>query len=117
MAGLYEFWRDRTRADDDPAAWWCTVTIITTEAEDALGRIHDRMPLLVERERWHDWLDPDRDGARTRGATGLLVPAAPGPAGAYPVSTGVNDVRNNGPELLEPLAPEEVLGEAEAMLF
>ncbi|HET8970351.1 MAG TPA: SOS response-associated peptidase, partial [Candidatus Nanopelagicales bacterium] len=32
MAGLYEFWRDRTRADDDPAAWWSTVTVITTDA-------------------------------------------------------------------------------------
>lgn len=118
MAGLYEFWRDRTRADDDPAAWWRTVTVITTEAEDALGRIHDRMPLLVERDRWHDWLDPDHDGADDAAAlTALLVPAAPGLLESYPVSTAVNDVRNNGVELLEQLAPDEVLGGAEAMLF
>ncbi len=45
------------------------------------------------------------------------MPAAPGLLASYPVSTGVNDVRNNGAELLAPLAPEEVLGEAEAMLF
>lgn len=41
MAGLYEFWRDpAVAADDDPAAWWATCTIITTEATDAAGRVH-----------------------------------------------------------------------------
>lgn len=101
MAGLYEFWRDRTRVEDDPLAWWTTVTVLTTAAEDDLGRIHDRMPLLVEPARWHDWLDPERDGATDPAAlTDLLVPAAPGRLAAYPVSTAVNDVRNNGPELL-----------------
>ena len=59
---------------------------MTTEAEDAVGHIHDRMPLLVERERWADWLDPDDDATPTT-LTGLLVPAAPGRLEAYPVST------------------------------
>ena len=45
---------------------------------------------------------------RTGGDTGLLVPAAPGTLEAYPVSTLVSNVRNNGPELLEPLPLEEV---------
>jgi putative SOS response-associated peptidase YedK len=108
MAGLYEIWRDPERADDDPGRFLWTCTVITTSAEDDLGRIHDRMPMLVERERWEAWLDPE-SGHDTRE---LLVPAAPGRLEAYPVSTAVNNVRNNGPELLEPLplddVPEEV---------
>ena len=98
MAGLYEIWRDPTRADDDPDRFRWTCTVLTTEAEDSLGHIHDRMPLMVERERWHEWLDPTHPGD-----TSLLVPAAPGRLEAYAVPTLVSNVRNNGPELVEPL--------------
>lgn len=106
MAGLYEIWRDPDRADDDPARFRWTCTVLTTDAEDDLGRIHDRMPLLVERERWADWLDPERTA--TDDLTDLLVPAAPGRLEAFPVSKAVNNVRNNGPELTEPLPLEDV---------
>jgi len=101
MAGLYEIWRDPTKADDDPDRFRWTCTVITTDAEDSVGHIHDRMPLMVERERWADWLDPG-----VGGDLDLLVPAAPGQLEAYPVSTLVSNVRNNGPELLEPLPLE-----------
>jgi putative SOS response-associated peptidase YedK len=107
MAGLYEIWRDPTRPDDDPDRFRWTCTVITTQAEDAVGHIHDRMPLMVERERWGRWLDPtlsDRDDLLS-----LLVPAAPGRLEAYPVSRLVSNVRNNGPELVEPLPLEEAL--------
>ena len=107
MAGLYEIWRDPTRGPDDTDdaerfRWTCTV--LTTQAEDAVGHIHDRMPLMVERERWSAWLDPTLSGKDDLLA--LLVPAAPGQLEAYPVSTLVSNVRNNGPELLEPLPLE-----------
>ncbi|GAA5040989.1 putative SOS response-associated peptidase YedK [Thermocatellispora tengchongensis] len=105
MAGLYEFWRDRSRPDDDPEAWLVTCTVITTTAEDHLGRIHDRMPMLVERERWDDWLNPGL--TEPADARALLVPASPDTLEAYPVSTAVNSVRNNGPHLLERQEPEE----------
>ena len=85
-----------------------TCTVLTTTAEDAVGRIHDRMPLLVERERWTEWLDPAVTGEKGD-PRGLLVPAAPGRLDAYPVSTLVNDVRHNGPELVEPLPLDEAL--------
>ena len=107
MAGLYEIWRDPTRADDDPDRFRWTCTVLTTTAEDAVGRIHDRMPLLVEPERYAAWLDPstsDPDDLRA-----LLVPATPGRLEAYPVSTRVNNVRNNGPDLLDPVEPEPEL--------
>ena len=77
--------------------------MLTTQAEDSLGHIHDRMPLMVERDRWSQWLDP-----RVGGELSLLVPAAPGSLEAYPVSTAVGNVRNNGPELVEPLPLEDV---------
>jgi putative SOS response-associated peptidase YedK len=104
MAGLYELWRDKSKADDDPARWLWTCTVLTTTAEDDLGRIHDRMPLLVERDRYQAWLDPAHDDPDE--LRGLLVPAAPGRLTAFPVSTEVNSVRNNGPQLVEPLAVE-----------
>jgi putative SOS response-associated peptidase YedK len=107
MAGLYEIWRDPDKAADDPDRFRWTCTVLTTEAEDAVGHIHDRMPLTVERDRWEQWLDPtlgDRDDL-----LGLLVPAAPGRLEAYPVSTAVSNVRNNGPELVEPIPAEEAL--------
>jgi len=105
MAGLYEIWRDRAIEDGDaPGAWRWTCTVITTTAEDDLGRIHDRMPLMVEPDRWDAWLDPAHPAALT-----LLEPAVPGRLEAFPVSTLVSNVRNNGPELIAPLPLEESL--------
>jgi putative SOS response-associated peptidase YedK len=108
MAGLYELWRDPAKADDDPTRWLWTCTIITTDAEDDLGRIHDRMPLMLTPDRYSAWLDPDN---RDQNALlGLLQPAMPGLLEAYPVPTLVSNVANNGPELVEPL-PLEQLGQ------
>ena len=76
---------------------------ITTEAADEVGRIHDRMPMTIARADWAAWLSPDSP-AET--ASSLLVPAAHTRLDAYPVSTAVNSVRNNGPELIAPLPAE-----------
>lgn len=105
MAGLYEWWRDPTREDDDPQAWRLTCTVITTEAADEVGRIHDRMPMTIAPENWAAWLSPENtaDAVAT-----LLTPAATARLDAYPVSTAVNSVRNNGPELIAPLPAEDV---------
>ena len=107
MAGLYEIWRDPTRGEDDPERFRWTCTVLTTQAEDAVGHIHDRMPLMVEPDRWSAWLDPATAGKDE--LLSLLVPAAPGRLEAFPVSTLVSNVRNNGPELLEPIPLEESL--------
>ncbi|OIJ65437.1 SOS response-associated peptidase [Streptomyces mangrovisoli] len=99
LAGLYEYWRDpAVKADDDPAAWLTTCTIITTEATDAAGRVHPRMPLALTPDHYDAWLDPahqDPDELRA-----LLGRPADGNLDARPVSTAVNNVRNNGPHLL-----------------
>src|SRR3954464_898773 len=64
MAGLYEIWRDPPRDEDDPQRFVWTCTVLTTTAEDAVGHIHDRMPLLVEQERYAAWLGPRCRGGR-----------------------------------------------------
>lgn len=110
MAGLYELWRDPARADDDPARWRWTCTVITTDAEDDLGHIHDRMPLMVQPDRWSAWLDPEQSDDTL---LDLLTPAAPGALEAYAVPTLVNNVKNNGAELIEPIPLDEVEGMVE----
>ena len=108
FAGLYEFWRDKAIEDpDDPEAWLTSFTIITTDAEPGLDRIHDRQPLVLERSDWAAWLDPETDEETVRR---LLAFEEPGRFDAYPISTEVNNTRNNGAELLLPLAAEELHG-------
>jgi putative SOS response-associated peptidase YedK len=110
FAGLYEIWRDAAYPEDHPQAWLWTATIVTTRAEDSVGRIHDRMPTVIEPARWTDWLDPgntDRDDLHA-----LLAPALSGGLTSYPVSMDVNAVRNNGPALIQPLTAGEPGGGA-----
>lgn len=99
MAGLYSWWRDPAAGEDAP--WLLTCTVITTQATDALGHIHNRMPMTVAKQDWARWLDPERE----IDPIGLLHPAMNDALVATPVSTLVNNVRNNGPELLAPLSP------------
>ena len=101
MAGLYEFWRDRQAGEDAP--WLLTVTILTTTATDAIGRIHDRMPFHIPPEHRAEWLDP---AVGATGAAAVLDPTSADRLVSYPVATTVNSVRNNGPELIEPLPAE-----------
>jgi putative SOS response-associated peptidase YedK len=106
FAGLYELWRDESVPDDHEHAWLWTATIITTSAPDELGKIHERMPMIIEPDRWADWLDPEsKDPADLMS---LLAPAAAGGLDSYPVSTAVNSVRNNGPQLLERIDPGQL---------
>ena len=108
MAGLYEIWRDPAKADEDPSRFRWTATVITTTAQDDLGRIHDRMPLLVEPDRRDVWLDATVDLSATADATAILEPAAPGLLEAFPVSPAVGNVANNGPHLTEPLPLDDL---------
>ena len=93
MAGLYEVWK----SPEDTWLWTCTV--ITTEAADELGHIHDRTPLLVPKDAWGRWLDPAVEDP----GQDLLVPGTPGVLDAWPVGKAVGNVRNNGPELVQPV--------------
>jgi putative SOS response-associated peptidase YedK len=113
FAGLYEFWRDRSLADGDPAAWLVTYTIITTAAEPGLDRLHARQPVVLDPGLWSSWLDPDVTDPQA--VLGMLESPGPGRFAAYPVRTLVNSVRNDGPELLEPAPPEDLAGVVDPM--
>jgi len=100
MAGLFEFWK----AGPDAGGWLITFTILTTTASDDLGHLHDRTPMMLTAEEVDSWLDPSPMTPAER--LGLLVPAVAGRLDAWPVSTEVNNHRNNGPQLIEPIPAE-----------
>lgn len=96
FGGIWESWRPKDDADADPLI---TFSIITTDAAGQLTDVHHRMPLIVPRNHWDGWLDPDRDDV-----DGLMVPTPPDIVESLelrPVSSLVSNVRNNGPELLQ----------------
>lgn len=100
LAGLYDRWRDPAKPDNDSEVCLWTCTIVTTAAEEALSQLHDRMPVRLDPDHWEAWLDP-----RTPPGTieGFLGGTSASRLRVHPVSTGVNDVRHNGPDLLKPL--------------
>ena len=92
MAGLWETWKD-PQGNVVPSC-----TIITTEANDFLEPIHNRMPVILPRDAEGVWLDPDvKDSASL---TSILAPYSDGALDAYEISTLVNYARNNGPEVI-----------------
>jgi putative SOS response-associated peptidase YedK len=111
LAGLWEFWRPAGgAADRDYPDGLVTCAVLTTEAVGPLAQVHDRMPLVLPPTAWETWLDPDTD-ASADAVAALLAPPAPELVSRLelrPVSPRVNNVRNNGPELIEPLPPEDV---------
>lgn len=102
MAGLYEIWRDDSLPEDDPNRWVWTCTIITRPATDLLGEIHDRCPVLVPPELQEQWLDCTADDPQV--AQRLLAEMAEPHLEPRLVSKAVNSVKNNGPELIAPVA-------------
>lgn len=100
MAGIHELWRDPSQHPGSEGAWLATFAIITTSSTDDVGRIHDRMPMTVESQYWDDWLDPRLPSAE---AESLMRPPQESSLEIFPVSTAVNNIGNNGPELILPL--------------
>jgi putative SOS response-associated peptidase YedK len=98
LAGLWAGWRD-------PAADRVvrTFTIITSRPNDQMAGLHDRMPVIVPDDAWSMWLDPALDDPSE--LQGLFEPTADVALRIWPVGALVNNVRNDGPELIEPLDP------------
>jgi putative SOS response-associated peptidase YedK len=65
FAGLYSWWKDAALAEDDPARWHLTATILTRDAVGALAEVHDRTPVALPRDWWSAWLDPTVEGDRS----------------------------------------------------
>ena len=94
LAGLWT-----GRRDGESGEWLRTFTIVTTRPNAFMASIHDRMPVVVPPEAWSTWLDPaPREPAELRA---LLEPNDAIGLVAYAVPPLVNNVRNNGPELIE----------------
>lgn len=104
MAGLYEWWKNPALADDDPVRWMLSFTILTRDSIGPLGSNHDRMPLFLDPDHADAWLDPTTDNVRD--VLDAAIDAAPAVAetlDVYAVSRAVGNVRNNSPELIEPV--------------
>lgn len=98
-AGLWERWWDKQNELVH------SFTILTTEANPVVALLHDRMPVLLDGEGQGRWLDAAiEDPAALRP---LLIPAPEEAVAARAVSTRVNSVREEGPELLETPEPPE----------
>lgn len=96
FAGLWERWRDRATGDERE-----TFTIITTEPNELLAPIHNRMPVIVGPDDYDRWLDPENEGASD--LADILAPFPPERMSAYPVSRYVSKPGNEGPECVEPI--------------
>jgi putative SOS response-associated peptidase YedK len=109
FAGLWEFWREKAPPDtpvegEDLRPYLLSCTIITTNANDLVGRVHDRMPVILAPGAADEWLS---NGPLDPAALAdILVPAPDGFLDAYRVSTRVNDANCDEPGLDEPCDAE-----------
>lgn len=97
LAGIWTGGRDEPR----------TAAILTTAPNELLATIHNRMPVILGRETWDEWLDPSADHGYVRS---LLGPSPSDSLRMWPVSTEVNRVATDGPHLLRPIELAPTLG-------
>ncbi len=101
LAGLWERWDDGQ--SDLPLT---TCTIITTEPNKMMSRLHRRMPVILPSQAYASWLDPaNEDVADLRQ---FLLPFDSDSMTARPVSLAINNPRTDGPEVLEPIPPTDL---------
>jgi len=98
LAGLYSTWMGPDGEEVDTAA------LITVPAGPDLAHIHDRMPAIVEKPQWEQWLDVRNVGAAQ--ALQLALPLGDGKVKAHPVSTRVNTAKFDDLDLIRPVTPE-----------
>ncbi len=93
FAGLWERW-------NGPEGEVRSFTIITTEPNALMARIHDRMPAIIPREHYARWLDPAlQDPAEIQP---MIASYPAGALQAIPIGRQINNACNQGPELIEP---------------
>ena len=98
FAGLWDIWGKPDGSELQ------SFTIITTEANDLLRPVHNRMPVILPQEAEDEWLDPEVRQVGT--LTPLLKPFPSGMMEAYEVSTRVNSPRNDAPDCIEEVTPQ-----------
>ncbi len=107
LAGLWSGWRDPIQD-----AVVRTFTIVTTGPNQQMAGLHDRMPVVVPDDAWDRWLDPELTDVGE--LQGLFEPSDEVALRIQPVRDLVNNVRNNGPELIEPIDLADVRDEPRA---
>jgi putative SOS response-associated peptidase YedK len=98
MAGLWDEWRDPLTKERLRSC-----TIITTEPNDLIAALHDRMPVILNEKDWPRWLG--EESATDAELRGLLVPCPADRVKMWPVHKRVGNVKNDDRELAEPLEP------------
>jgi putative SOS response-associated peptidase YedK len=93
FAGLWENWQDPQSGE-----WLRSCTILTTDANAVVKKVHDRMPVILPEARHAAWLGKTPDGD----LKAMLSPLDAGLMEAWEVSPRVNSPRHNGPQLVEP---------------
>jgi putative SOS response-associated peptidase YedK len=96
LAGLWSGWKN-----PETGQVVRSFAIITGPPDEVVGAIHDRMPVILDHSEWARWLDPDL--ADSGELQAILLPSDGLELEAYPVSRLVNNVRFDGPELIERL--------------
>lgn len=101
LAGLYSWWPDPQVPEDDESRWHLTVTMLTSDAIETLGHIHDREPVPLPRVWWDRWLDPEVEGDAhlVHDAVDAALDVA-----QHLVHHEVAPLRGDGPQLVEPVA-------------
>ena len=97
FAGLWDAWKEPKKSPQEVDRWLQSFAIVTTEANELMVPIHDRMPVILQRRDWEEWLD--RDDSRAA-PMHLLRPFDADAMKAEACNTAVGNVRNNGPEML-----------------
>ncbi|MGE5315351.1 MAG: SOS response-associated peptidase [Acidobacteriota bacterium] len=98
LAGVYSIWKDKEGAEVPSFA------VITTDANELMAGIHNRMPVILAEQDFDAWLDPQNND--TGSLKALLRPFPSELMKAYPVSTYVNSSRNEGEECMKPVSQE-----------
>jgi len=100
FAGLWERWKPKEGAPLE------TFTILTTDPNELAERVHNRMPVILERRDYSRWMEP---GEAERPPVDLLRPYPSEKMRSWMVSERVGNVRNDDPELLKEREPENLL--------
>jgi len=95
FAGLWETWKDKTK--DQVLE---TYTVLTTDPNELMEPIHDRMPVILAPKDYQRWLEP---GEPMQPPIDLLRPYPAEEMKAWKVGSAVGNVRNNAPELIAPI--------------
>jgi putative SOS response-associated peptidase YedK len=92
LAGIWENWKEPASGE-----WTRTFAIITTDANELVAEIHDRMPVILAREDYARWLGEEAD------PRDLMRPFPAGPMRMWPVSARASKPENDDPSVVEPI--------------